>query len=295
MPYERYYRCLFQHEKPYYIDVLKNEYKIKIDEYGMGKSMGYFFYIPEDHPRIDELLQILPEECENSSTFISYISFYKFPTDDKEINQYEWFSISSVFNKIVPKNRHKIWCSNCRRKVKIYTGLEDYIDLHPSRSDYPIITSQKINWRNKFFCADEIDSSQIFCSAEARNIFDRSGIVGIDYKTVYKRTMEPRSDIFEIRCIRTIDESAIVPYIDMELYSCPQCGMRQLRVPNGIEHARPEYAIINDCIEKCIDCYVTPPIINEGNTEIIISRKMLRTIRENKMDRSLDFFPIRLV
>ena len=299
MHYNRHY-IIYLFDKQNIDRILADEYKINVAvEFSPYTNLyDMVFDIPENHPQFDELEKLLSPEnlpCDKvmgkykESRMILYSAIYS----EKERLSAEWLEIASSFMRV--QEFSESYRGECF-KLEHTDGFKEY---YHSIFEGPFVASG-IKWRQKFFASTETDQELLFCSEDAKNILTQNNIVGIEYDPVFKKSGEQREDIYRIGSKHIIPEEAIVGLENTINLNCPVCGMKMITLE---ECSR--YGIKGGILDKNIDFYNTMPMIAHsiasgirdlrGDVKTIISQRLYRIIKENKMDRALIFTPLETV
>lgn len=302
MYYVRHY-CIHRYQNRGLEKILEEKYRIKCDLTFYPQSGWYtlIFDVPENHPQMAELEALLPEETptgedldsDEESTFILCWAEY---SEADRMNA-EWLEVLSTFMNVIPveelidgeeKRNYKETC------FLRFSEREHYpIYAHSVLMD-PCVVSRPVKWRNKYFCSMDTDQSVLFCSEEARRILTENHVTGIEFQPVIKKsTRAPREDLYRLQSSYTISDKALLPLNNMESSLCPVCGQQRLRSLGQ----KSRYGVWKDSIDKNIDFCTTPPMFHfeSGYNVFLISQRLYRILKENKMTRSLIFTPLETV
>lgn len=264
----------------------------------------YLFDVPENHPRFEELLPYLPipTSCDkkivyDENTELVLLTHYP-QYSEQEYKDAQWLSVRSCFSKVFPENLRDVTKGTCTA----YQTSKGYSAMRHTYLIGNYLVKKPVKWGKRFFAAGAyVSEYDLFCSQEARKIMELSGLNGVEYEPVRKKsTGEEFSDIYRLNVLNVLPDRAIIPISDMDTYICDQCGMRML----GYRDCRGQYGIQRDSVSNNLDFYITQPLFTanataafpvNGFSKLIVSQRFYRLVLENKMDRSLIFEPISIV
>jgi hypothetical protein len=299
--YIRHYNIL-NAEDTSLADILSTKFNISCENIRLthtGERYSFIFEVPENHPRFDEIECILPKVCLNDSDYDAsniesqkvYVIYYPVYSED-EYNVAKWLSVRSSFSKIIPRDENAVIQYSC------YLGdgkLSNANAMHRSIID-SLLVKKFSSWGKRSFASLSYDESELFCNKQTRDVLIEANINGIKFVSTYSNGIEC-NDIYRMHSDLYVPNTAIVSESDMEICSCPICNMSMLAYNN----TRGTYAIKGCLLDDNVDFYKTPPMFlsaaNKGGgfSQTIISQKLYRYIKDNKMDRALYFTPLSTV
>ena len=127
-----------------------------------------------------------------------------------------------------------------------------------------------------------------------------NGIRGIVYSPAYKgATKNIIPDLHHLTPTFRVPGDALVGIDAFVDYTCPNCGMKMLKPTGG----RFRYGVRAGSIPNDIDFCQTDAAITHnhdgettnGRCYPLISQRMYRVIKENKMDASLTITPVEII
>lgn len=304
MYYIRYYNCFSI--STHLVDILKDEFDIYADVTASVTNdyYNYSFKVSENHPQFAEIEPYLPDphpeefdphaDPATDSVFLFHVPIY----DSQELQAANWLSVSSSFSKVTTVNSMTLVKGLCVSRVT-KRGIK------MMRHSYVVgkhIVKNPVKWGNRFF-ATSLDTGgcELFCNFEAKNAMERAGLKGVEYEVVYKTATGVEMDnMFYMKAQNTLPNGAIVPVLDMDTYTCEQCGMHML----GYRNARGQFGIQADLIDDSLDFHISLPLFSgsvkdpswiSGSSRFIVSQRFYQLVKNLKMDRALIFEPISLV
>ena len=302
MHYIRHYNILHA-EDTSLLDVLRTRFNIFCENIRLNHTGEYYsfnFEVPENHPRFDEIERILPNVFINEGDYNAndthsqkvYIIYYPVFSED-EYDCAKWLSVRSSFSKMVPKDEDEGIKYTCSLEED---GSSSWKSMH--RSVHTHLSLKKFTaWGNRAFASFIYSESELFCRSQIRDILLNGGFNGLDFIPAYRDSQNYRNDIYQICNSHIIKNEAIVGDIDMQDCECPICNMKMLAYNN----TRGMFQVKESLIDDSIDFYKTPPMFlsspNQisGSSKTVISQKLYRYIKDNKMDRALHFVPLKTV
>lgn len=282
---------------------LEEDFNIRCDikeRLFLDGEFSYSFDVPENHPMIDRLDQILPKEtpardikdiASSDSEDTVLIVYYPVYSEEDYCNA-KWLGIRSCFSKIRAENPKDVYRWECMVEKPEW---KNPIWRHRRNNESYIIKSP-IKWKtNAIACS--LDNTVLFCNDRARKIFEAENLVGLKYiPVIHKASGEPMANIYQLGSCYTTLDTAIAADQDSTSIVCDQCGMHMI-VMNS---TKATYGVLEGSLSDDVDFYQTPPMIAGitskgvagGHSEFIISQRMYQVMRANKIDRNVIFIPI---
>lgn len=277
-----------------------NEYEIKYEYHPLGNTI--IVLIEETDPRRAELDAFLEEFHENvikkklptsgirhGSFFVSYKKKYS----KKEMNEAEWFWFRSLNKKIEPINYFDFYEHRCefqKPNGKMHCRHIVQTGLYQTR---PKI---KIGKNKAFISVLFCNGNELFCEDSARKLIEKSNLKGFRFDPILNvKTKEPLEGYYQIRSPYVLPDGCITaPLIGS--YVCPECGITVLGNTEGSGcYDKELFPCKKEFFDPSVDLYETLPIFEYGwggDIRYIVSRRVYELLKENKMDRALEFIPV---
>lgn len=284
------------------VDMLRTRFDIFCEDIRpthTGERYSFTFEVPENHPRFDEIDLILPKDNLNDKNFeasniesqMVYIIYYPVYSED-EYDAAKWLFVRSSFSKIIPIDENTAIQYSC--------CLGDGNPVNTNSMHRSIIDALSVkrfsSWGKRSFASLCYDEHELFCNKQTRDALMKANINGIKFEPAYSNGVEC-SDIYRMRSDLYVPNEAIVSERDVDVCKCPICNMSMLAYNN----TRGTFAIKARLLDDDVDFYKTPPMflsaVNKkgGFSQTIVSQKLYRFIKDNKMDRALYFTPLSTV
>lgn len=307
MYYNRHYIITFCRDKKL-LQLLENEFGIPCIFHDHVARV--IFDIPENHPRMDELEQLLPKETplkisnftkEQISKWlltplnknevqvsISYSAVYS----EEDRRTAPWLDVRSVSGKVKSPDGFR-YGRQC-----ILPGRPPHRDAVHRAQDRPFEIAPPVKWgRNSIACSEWCDR-MLFCNKCAKRILTAENLNGLQFDPVHsEKTKSLVPDVFQISSSFTSPDDSFVGISHIENHVCEFCGMKML-IP---QNERARYAIREGKLDQSVDIYKTLPLFLprcgdmepvHGTSHIIISQRFYRVLADNQMDHALEFTPL---
>lgn len=284
------------------VDLLCSRFNIfceNIQPTHTGERYSFNFEVSENHPRFDEIECILPKVFINGRDYDAsdldsrkvYVIYYPVYSED-EYDAAKWLSVRSSFSKIIPRDENAVIQYSCclgkGKPVSTNSMHRNIINALPVK--------KFSSWGKRSFASLFYDEHELFCNKQTRDILMEARINGINFVSAYSNGTKG-NDIYSMHADLYVPNEAIVPESDMDVCKCPICNMSMLAYNN----TRGTFAIKASLLDDNVDFYKTLPMflaaVNKGGgfSRTIISQKLYRFIKDNKMDRALYFTPLSTV
>lgn len=303
MYYIRHY-IIFSSKEFCICNTLEKDFNIhcKVNKGLFSEGLSYTFDIPENHPMIDRLEHILPEETiSNASTDVPsgkdthgdtvLVVYYPVYSEEEYCNA-KWLSIRSCFSKVHAENQESVYRTEC---ILNEPNFRSPIGRHRTHNA-PYLIKTAVKWGRNFI-ASSLDEHVLFCNDRARKIFEREKLVGLKYSPVIdKSSGKSVANLYQLSSVYTTLDTDIIPLQDSVPFVCDQCGMRMIL----LKSTKGRYGVLEGALSGNVDFYQTPPMIAGnspkgavgGHSEFIISQRMYQVMRANKIDRNVIFTPL---
>lgn len=208
---------------------------------------------------------------------------------ETELNSADWLTIRSTYRLGFPQpenNFHNITYSSEKMCNKCQLGLYQkdlfYINKLP-------------RWtKNRHFFQPFWIEDELFISDYATDIFKENNVDGVEFLPVKKyRKNEVINGVYQIKITESLDKCFAPDNSDIrKINTCSQCGR--------ISYLKKGETILkfkNESFNDNFDFIKTYEYFGEVVTGkiIVVSNKIYRLIKENKIDRGLVFEPIHLI
>ena len=296
-PYDNNLKSILENEYGIPCEVLKDPFT--------DKETSFVFDVSDLHPRIDDLNKVLPEDtlhklpdeqggngCAQERVLVSYHPQYS----EDERRRAKWLCARNITSKIVPVNCETVDGHECFIKK---SKLGYPIGRHELQNE-PYVIKSSVKWGRSAFVSAQYHTERLFCNDTIRTLLNAQGITGVHYLPVIKKTTkQPMNDIYQLSFTHTIPDGAVIGIARMEDYVCDQCGMHMLRWGDGRSH----FGLRNGILDENIDLWQTQPMFLgsapteavRGSRQLIISQRLYRVLKDNKLDRGFAFTPLDMV
>lgn len=150
-------------------------------------------------------------------------------------------------------------------------------------------------WGKRFFLTTNWETDVLFLSENAKRIIESENIPGIAFKEVKNKSgTESLSDIYQLVINNILPKGLVFEQSPIrEKLICGKCGTIRFH-----PHARGQFIYYKEAFDNAPDIVQTSEIFGWGGVnerKTIVSQKIYQLITDNKMDRSLEFQPIKLI
>ena len=239
--------------------------------------------ISENNPQWHELSRVLKSEN------IPYLSETKF--DKNELFSAEWLTLRSKWNYDYPQPENE---------YSKFTYTEDMLCLN---RDCGIELTQKDcfrfkrtpKWGKRNFCMTNWVSDELFISTKAKELLKGSDLTGFLFWEVKNKSgKENLNDIYQLKLPFVLNEGVANFTSRINgIFVCPVCGKQKIQ-PTG----RGQYIFKKEVFANAPDFVKSAEWFGAAASAhrlILVSQKAHRFIKENKLDSSLVFEPVKLV
>jgi len=284
------------------IDILSTRYNISCEDIRQNKTnerYSFTFEVSENHQKFEEIERVLFEhdalicnydmsERDKQQVFVMYYPVFS----DEEYDSAKWLTVRSSFSKIIPENEDEVFEFSC----KLGERSDAWCSMH-QKVIRPIDVRKFRAWNRKAFASLLYSENELFCTRQTRDSIMTSDFRGLGFSSVYVDKNNNCNDIYQIYNLYDIPDNAFVGDDDMQECRCPICNMKMLAYSN----TRGMFRIREKFVDSNVDFYKTPPMflsaVNQcsGSSRTIISQRLYRYIKQNKMGRALHFVPLETV
>lgn len=235
--------------------------------------------ILESNPHWNDISKIVGED----RCYITETVFTK-----EEMCSAEWFKVRSVwrFDYPQPENKYREITYNGQKCPECWGGLAQIDAFRFKKAP---------KWGKRFFLTTNWEDDILFVSDQAKSIIESINIPGVTFREVKsKNGIEILPDISQLVVHNILPEGLILEKscVDKKLV-CDKCG-RVRFAPNG----RGQFVFHREIFDNAPDIVLTSEIFGRGGYNqrlLLVNQRIYQMVIKNKMDRSLEFQPIKLV
>lgn len=250
--------------------------KYEIDEENFGGKKVVLFTIFVDDKYYGEIVEESYDVIDGIKE--PPIEYFQLHYTKKELDSAEWLYVRSTTASLEYEREDESFDITCK----------DIDGGHRTRNENPLyIGKYKWNSRQHF---NTTNYDVLFCDDIIKNLLE-SNCNGFRFENVYHyKTEKVCPDLFKIHAANIIEETALSWPQDAEEFVCRACGK--------VSHYRNDEFILHvrrDAINSDVDIWMTPKIFGTGFCDYsltIISNKVFRLLRDNKLNRGLIFQPV---
>ena len=247
-------------------------------DYDKGEIISAFDIL-ESNPHWKNISKIVGDD----SYYITETVFSK-----EEMHNAEWFNIRSVwrYDYPQPENEYREITYNGQMCPVCWGGLEQIDAFRFKRAP---------KWGKRFFLTTNWEDNVIFVSDQAKSTIENANIPGLDFREVKnKNGADIFPDIHQLVVRNILPEGLVWEESRVEkILVCDECGRRRYAT-NG----RGQFVFRKETFDNAPDIALSSEIFGRGGYNqrlLIVSKRVYQMIIKNKMDRSLEFQPIKLV
>lgn len=256
-------------------------YLVQNNIYFENSTIFYITDISETNPHWSNIRKII--DAENDVICISETIF-----SPEELCSAQWLCVRSRWKYDYPQPEdgydritysQKGWCSVCGG------GLVQQAAFRFKREP---------KWGKRAFCMTNWVEDELFLSSRVKELFEHERIPGISFQHVLnKKGKEPFSEVHQM-VISDILPTGLVweQSCIRERYCCPCCGTKKYH-PNG----RGQYVFRKETFDNAMPISKTSEIFGWGlaaSRLIIVHQSIYQLIKQNKLENSLVFEPIKM-
>lgn len=143
--------------------------------------------------------------------------------------------------------------------------------------------------KNNAFWCESTGFSIIFADKRIQKLAEENSLTGIEFKNVFLQNGKCSDEFFQMTSSNVLKKEGIVWGYGEKIENCSRCGKEQYVIDNAWQ-----LHLDFSKIEKQSDLYVTESIFGEGIARpiYVISQKFYRILVENKLNRSITFYPV---
>jgi len=206
----------------------------------------------------------------------------------EEMRSAEWFKVRSEwhFDYPQPENKYREITYNGQMCPLCRGGLTQ-IDA---------FRFKKVpKWGKRFFLTTNWEDDILFVSDKAKSVIENINIPGISFRDVKNKSgNEIFPDIHQLVVHNVLTEGLVWKESCVDkIQICDKCGRTRF-----LPSRRGQFAFRREIFDKVPDIVLTSEIFGWGGYHqrlLLVNRKIYEMITKNKMDRSLEFHPIKLV
>lgn len=143
--------------------------------------------------------------------------------------------------------------------------------------------------KNNAFWCESTGFSIIFADIRIRELAEENSLMGIEFKNIFLKNGKCSDEFFQMTSSNILKKECIAWGYGEKIEHCTKCGKEQYVIDNAWQ-----LHLDFSKIEKQSDLYVTESIFGEGIARpiYVISQKFYRLLVENKLNRSVTFYPV---
>ena len=247
-------------------------------DYDKGEIISAFDIL-ESNPHWKNISKIVGDD----SYYITETVFSK-----EEMHNAEWFNIRSVwrYDYPQPENKYREITYNGQMCPECWGGLAQIEAFRFKRAP---------KWGKRFFLTTNWENDILFVSDQAKAMIESAKVSGVTFREVKNKSgTETFPDIHQLVVHNILPEGLVWEdsCVD-EILVCDKCG-RSKFAPNG----RGQFVFRKNTFDNAPDIVLSSEIFGRAHYNqrlLIVSQKIYQLITKNKMDRSLEFKPIKLI
>jgi hypothetical protein len=206
----------------------------------------------------------------------------------EEMRSAEWLNVRSVwrYDYPQPENKYREITYNGQMCPECWGGLAQIEAFRFKRAP---------KWGKRFFLTTNWEDDILFVSDQAKAMIESAKVSGVTFREVKNKSgTETFPDIHQLVVHNILPEGLVWEdsCVD-EILVCDKCG-RSKFAPNG----RGQFVFRKNTFDNAPDIVLSSEFFGRAHYNqrlLIVSQKIYQMIIKNKMDRSLEFEPIKLI
>lgn len=245
-----------------------------------------------------DLIEGSEEQIRLKNKFPDWKGLPDYVFSDEDMDEAEWFTARSTNWKLENCALEKTFEYSCKTIVtppKVYGHEEPFVRYIHQVQAGPFYFKKPIKWgRNFFYACDNRGLQTLFCNDVAMSILTKAELRGITFNPVLLFKNESvMENVHQVSFDETIPDSHVRISGDFYTLDCPVCGKAKYVVPR-LSRPMVDRSKLGDK-----DFYTTQDSYTYDRYPYptpywIASKKAYLTIKNNRLDNTLEFSPLLL-
>ena len=242
------------------------------------------FTITDRNDQFQRLKQELLPMAEGEGTVLEYAEY-----SEAERRAAPWLTCRAITGGKLQLAR-ETETFTCKEYISEDRAYHRFLSGKPFYTNKPVRHTPSQN----FFWAYGATDHNLFCTERAKKLLEQFAAPVAFRDVLHAKTEQPIGDLYYMDILCCLPDDAVDLSCAYEEYTCPICGQKTWFPPKTQPLLVKESALA----EAPAICK-TPQVFSYGGnisfSIILFSQNMYQTLRGHKMDRGLEFEPIRLI